>query len=183
VLTCYVGIGSNLNRPPRQVRLAVAALGHVERTEVAAVSSLYGSSPMGPLDQPDYCNAVVRLITALTASQLLIACQAIEVRQGRKRVDRGASTEGQGRSGRADKWGPRNIDLDLLLYAEEQINLPGLVVPHPGLHQRDFVLYPLLELSPGLDIPGLGSAAALADRCKPHALSCLGTIGSASAVY
>lgn len=183
MLTSYVGIGSNLNCPMQQVRLAVAALGHIERTEVAAVSSLYGSSPMGPSDQPDYCNAVVQLNTALSASQLLTACQAIEVRQGRKRVDRGASTDSQGRSGRADKWGPRNIDLDLLLYADQRINLPGLVVPHPGLHQRDFVLYPLLELSPRLDIPGLGPAATLADRCKSHALSCFGPIESVLAVY
>jgi len=147
----YVGIGSNLDDPVAHVRRAVRELDGLPKTRRVTVSSLYRSPPMGPADQPDYCNAVARLATWLSPLGLLEALQGIERSHGRLR-------HGQ-------QWGARTLDLDLLLYEDEHIRSRRLTVPHYGLHERAFVLYPLLEIAPGLEIPGHGPLQQLAAGC------------------
>ncbi|MBW3567350.1 MAG: 2-amino-4-hydroxy-6-hydroxymethyldihydropteridine diphosphokinase [Proteobacteria bacterium] len=148
-VSAFIGLGSNLDEPREQVRRGIAALDALEHSRLLRQSSLYASPPMGPQDQPDFINAVVELETRLPPERLLERLQAIESTQGRVRER---------------KWGPRTLDLDLLLYGAEKISTPLLIVPHPGLPERPFVLYPLAELAPGLDIPGHGSVTALAAR-------------------
>jgi 2-amino-4-hydroxy-6-hydroxymethyldihydropteridine diphosphokinase len=143
-----VGIGSNLDDPVAQVRRALAALARLPDTELLASSSLYRNPPMGPQDQPDYVNAAALLRTQLDPFAFLDALQAVERGQGRVRGD--------------VQWGPRTIDLDLLLWGEQVIDEARLKVPHPGLHERVFVLYPLAEIAPGLPVPGRGSVGDLA---------------------
>ena len=143
----YIGIGSNLDEPLRQVRRASRALAALDSS--SRLSSLYMSAPMGPQDQPRFINAVAEVRTRLSPEALLDELQAIEQAQGRTRERH---------------WGPRTLDLDLLVYGDEKISTPRLVVPHPGLPERAFVLYPLAELAPALQIPGFGTAAALAAR-------------------
>ncbi len=150
-----VGLGSNLNDPVAQVSGALAALAALPDSELLVASSLYRNPPMGPQDQPDYVNAAALLRTRLTAQALLQELQALERRQGRVRERR---------------WGPRTIDLDLLLWGDATINEPGLIVPHPGLHERPFVLYPLAEIAPGLHVPGRGRVDALAAACSAASL-------------
>ena len=136
----YIGLGSNLDEPVEQVHCAVSSLGAVRLSVLEICSSLYRNPPMGPADQPDYVNAVVRLLTRLDPQSLLKELQAIERSQGRVRDGR--------------RWGPRIIDLDLLTYGDEIINEPGLHVPHPGIRERAFVLIPLNEIDPTISIPG-----------------------------
>ena len=138
----YIGIGSNLGDPVAQVRWALAALAGIPLTRVEQVSSLYRNPPMGPADQPDYVNAVAELETELDARALLAELHHLEAEAGRLR-------DGQ-------RWGPRLLDLDILLHGREQIDEAGLTIPHVGLPRRAFVLYPLTEITPSLDIPGLG---------------------------
>jgi len=157
----YIGIGSNLGDPPARVRAAFRELQHLPGTRLAACSSLYRSSPMGPEDQPDYVNAVAAVDTGISAAALLQALAQIEDRQGRARGPQ--------------QWGPRTLDLDLLLYGEQRITAPGLVVPHPGLHERDFVLVPLAEIAGDLDVPGRGRLSILAGHCRQHGLTRLDT--------
>jgi 2-amino-4-hydroxy-6-hydroxymethyldihydropteridine diphosphokinase len=152
----WVGLGSNLDDPLTQVRTAITELDAIERCSLQASSSLYASPPMGPADQPDYVNAVVRLRTTLPALALLDALQAIEQRHARVR----------GRH-----WGPRTLDLDLLLYAQMTIDTARLTVPHPGIAGRNFVLYPLAELDRTLVIPGQGVVGDLLDRCPVTGLT------------
>ena len=154
--TVYIGIGSNLDKPEWHTRQASRQLADIKRTKVVKVSSFYRSKPMGPQDQPDYINAVAALQTELEPLQLLDELQAIEADHGRVRT--------------GNRWGPRTLDLDLLLYAEKSINSERLVVPHPGLHERAFVLYPLFEISPELLIPGKGSLADLIKKCPVEGL-------------
>lgn len=142
----YVGLGSNLDRPLQQVQTAANELAQIRETRLLNVSSFYGSEPMGPQDQPDYVNAVAAIETGLDAETLLAALHAIEDRHGRQRVRH---------------WGPRTLDLDLLLYGDEQLQTGHLTVPHPGMHQRAFVLVPLLEIAPDVIIPGVGVALEL----------------------
>jgi len=149
-LPAYVGLGSNLDDPVAQVRRALAALVGLPQTRLVAHSSLYRSPPMGPLDQPDYVNAVAALLTALPAAELLAALQGIEEEQGRRR-------DGL-------RWGPRTLDLDLLLYGELAVHSDTLTLPHPGLAERPFVLVPLLEVAPGLRVAGGPRVAQLAAR-------------------
>lgn len=146
-MQCYIGLGSNLDNPAAQLHTALVALDDVADTSLVKQSSFYRSEPLGPGAQPDYLNAAALLDTSLTALALLSQLQSIENRQGRVR-------DGQ-------KWGPRTLDLDLLLYGNEVIRAPGLIVPHPEIKQRNFVLMPLLELTPELDVPGLGRADEL----------------------
>lgn len=136
---CYIGLGANLEQPVKQLQQAVLALRQLPDCSVVAVSAFYGSKPMGPQDQPDYVNAVAALDTELSATALLDALQYIELSQGRQR--------------KADRWGPRTLDLDILLYGNEQINTERLTVPHYGMRQREFVLYPLFEIAPDLTLP------------------------------
>lgn len=152
----YIGLGSNLQQPIQQVKQALQALAGLPDTQLLAHSRLYCSAPMGPPDQPDYVNAVAALETSLPALDLLHALHAIEQAQGRIR-------DGQ-------RWGPRTLDLDILVYGDECINDEQLVVPHPGLHDRNFVLYPLKEIAPGLVIPGRGALSDLVARCPASGL-------------
>ena len=147
---CYIGLGSNLNDPETQIHSALNALGKIPQTTLVTSSSLYRSRPLGPENQPEYINAVARLETALTAVTLLRRMQQIESDHGRRR--------------RMERWGPRTLDLDLLLYGNEQINEQQLVIPHPEMANRNFVLSPLLEIAPDITIPGLGPARPLLDR-------------------
>lgn len=142
----YVGLGSNLDDPAAQLRSAMRALGAIPRTRVLRASRLYRTPPWGRTDQPDFVNAVVELETSLTPQLLLLALQDIERGAGRRRIER---------------WGPRVLDLDLLLHGEVRLDLPGLHLPHPHLHERAFVLLPLSELAPDLEVPGRGDVRTL----------------------
>ncbi|MDZ7643929.1 MAG: 2-amino-4-hydroxy-6-hydroxymethyldihydropteridine diphosphokinase [Woeseiaceae bacterium] len=143
----YVGLGSNLEDPVGQVEGALAELAALPQTRLEARSSLYRSAPLGPADQPDYVNAAAALLTRLTADELLAGLQAIEASHGRRRD--GA------------RWGPRTLDLDLLVYGRERRESASLTLPHPRIAQRNFVLWPLAEIAPYLTVPGLTHVAAL----------------------
>jgi 2-amino-4-hydroxy-6-hydroxymethyldihydropteridine diphosphokinase len=143
----YVGIGSNLDEPRRQVELATAELAALPRTRLIASSPLYQTRPVGPQDQPDFVNSTAALLTQLDAATLLAELRALEQRLGKQPP--------------AVRFGPRRIDLDLLVFGSECIDTPSLQVPHPRLHERAFVLYPLADLAPALWIPGRGRVAAL----------------------
>lgn len=147
-VVAYVGLGSNLDQPERQVRLALSELDQLPQTRLRRRSSLYRSPPLGPPGQANYVNAVAMLDTALEPLPLLDQLQSIERRHARVRGVR---------------WGPRTLDLDLLLYGEREISSPRLSVPHPQMHQRAFVLVPLNEVTPDLQLPGLGP---LSDRLR-----------------
>ena len=147
----YIGIGSNLEEPQAQVSRAFDELGGLPRTRLAKRSSLYRAAPLGHADQPDFINAVAALDTELGAEELFRELQAIEHRHGRTRSFANA---------------PRTLDLDLLLYGHASIAGPGLVVPHPRMHERAFVLQPLLEIAPAAQIPGRGAAAASLAACE-----------------
>ncbi len=155
MVTAYIGLGSNLADPQARLRRAFAELAQLPQSQLLAQSSLYRSAPMGSQDQPDYLNAVAALETALSPLALLAGLQAVEVAHQRVRGER---------------WGPRTLDLDLLLYADQTIDLPTLTVPHPGLYERNFVLYPLAEIASGLVIPGLGVLGELLARCERGSL-------------
>lgn len=144
----YVGIGSNLNDPVAQVRAAMASLGRLPDTRLVAASALYRNPPLGDIPQADCINAVAGLLTRLSSLDLLAALKAVESAQGRDRA--------------APRWGPRIIDLDLLVYGTEKGTRGPLTLPHPGIAGRNFVLWPLLEIAPGLRIPGLGPVRDLA---------------------
>lgn len=153
----YIGVGSNQQDPVKQARQAIEALNTLPSSKLISSSSLYCSAPMGPQDQPDYINAVVAIETELSAIALLDALQAIELNQGRVRKD--------------NRWGPRTLDLDIILYADQQINNERLVVPHYGMHQREFVLYPLLEIAPNLTLPNGTLLSQLATLCDKNGLT------------
>lgn len=157
---CYVGLGSNLDDPILQVRRGLTALAALPDTEVVQPSSLYRSPPMGPPGQPDYVNAVCALATRLAAPRLFAHLQGIEDRHGRVRGP--------------VRWGPRILDLDLLLYGDAELSGPDLTVPHPGLAERAFVLYPLLEIAPDLQVPSLGPIASLIRNCPVAGLEKIG---------
>lgn len=152
----YVGIGSNLRDPVKQVRTACAALMALPNTLLVRCSSLFGSRPMGPADQPDFCNAVAGILTELDAPALHTALRAIELRMGREPA--------------RERWGPRVIDLDLLAYGEERRSGPELTLPHPGIAERHFVLQPWREIAPDFVVPGLGRVAALAAQVPAEGL-------------
>lgn len=143
----YLGLGANLNQPVLQLDNAVAALAQLVSSENLTVSSFYTSKPMGPQDQPDYVNAVAKIITDLSPLALLDKTQAIELACGRVRKE--------------ERWGPRTLDIDILLYDELELESERLTVPHYGLHVREFVLYPLYELAPDLRLPNGQSIKAL----------------------
>lgn len=150
----FVGLGSNLEEPLSQLRRAVMALGAIPDSRLQAISPAYRSDPVGgPPGQPDFINAVALLDTGLEAHALLDALQDIEHAQQRVRDVR---------------WGPRTLDLDLLVFGEQMIADARLNVPHPRMHQRAFVLYPLADIAPGLCIPGHGLVRDLLRTC-PYA--------------
>lgn len=143
----YVGLGGNLGDPVRMVRQAFDALDALPGTRCIARSRLYASAPVGKLDQPDFVNAAAKLHTTLAPQALLEALLGAEARHGRVRGERN---------------GPRTLDLDLLLYDDVVCASDTLVLPHPRLHERAFVLLPLVDIEPRLDIPGKGAVADLA---------------------
>jgi 2-amino-4-hydroxy-6-hydroxymethyldihydropteridine diphosphokinase len=149
-IRCFIGLGSNLGEPETQIQRALAALGKIANSTLTGVSPLYRNPAIGPGQQPDYLNAVAELHTALDALALLSQLQSIELAQGRVRTER---------------WGARTLDLDLLLYGDACIDLPQLQVPHPRLHERNFVLYPLRDIAPDLVLPRGASLRALLDCC------------------
>ncbi len=152
----YIGLGSNLGDPVHNIGSARLAIAKLEGVEEIAFSPLYGSRPVGPQDQPDYVNAVMRIKTRLSALDLLKQLQEIENAHGRVRSVR---------------WGARTLDLDILLYAQQLINQPDLIVPHPELPNRAFVLYPLADVADtGLLIPGKSRLAELLAACPADGL-------------
>lgn len=135
----YIAIGSNLASPLEQVNAAIQAIGEIPDSRIMAVSSFYRTPPLGPQDQPDYLNAAVALDTALTPEELLNHTQRIELQQGRVR--------------KAERWGPRTLDLDIMLFGDEVINTDRLTVPHYDMKNRGFMLWPLFEIAPELVFP------------------------------
>ncbi len=152
----FVGLGANLGEPAVQLRGAVQALAALPHTEVKKVSTFYRSSAIGPAGQPDYCNAVAQLDTAMAPEPLLDALLAIEDAASRVRGER---------------WGARLLDLDLLLYGQMVCSTARLTLPHPELAFRDFVLWPLIEIAPEVQVPLLGRARDLLDKLPTPALS------------
>lgn len=134
----YVGLGSNLGEPVQQIQSALAALAQLERCQLLAASSLYRSAPLNNMAQPDYVNAVAKMRSDLSAHELLNALHQIEHAHGRVR---------------GEHWGARYLDLDLLLFEALQQHDAKLTLPHPGLTQREFVVFPLLEIAPDLVLP------------------------------
>ena len=135
----YIGLGSNLAEPQEQLRAALQTLQGLPDSQLSGCSSLYASDPLGPADQPRYVNAVAALDTRLEPHALLDQLQRIELEQGRQR--------------KAERWGPRTLDLDILLFGERMLHDERLTVPHYHMQARAFVLYPLAELAPGLQLP------------------------------
>ena len=146
----YIAIGSNLASPLEQVNAAVQALGEIPQSKIVAVSSFYRTPPLGPQDQPDYLNAAVALETALNAKTLLDNTQRIELQQGRVR--------------KAERWGPRTLDLDIMLFGHETINTERLTVPHYDMKNRGFMLWPLFEVAPDLIFPDGISLKSILDN-------------------
>lgn len=154
----YVAVGSNLNQPLRQVGDAFERLEALPDTRLELRSRIYLTRPMGPQDQPDFVNAAAGLLTRLGARELLDALLATEQALGRRRQQR---------------WGPRIIDLDLLWMHGPAIDEPGLTLPHPGVSERNFVLYPLSDIAPTLMIPGHGRVLTLKSRVGGGGISVL----------
>jgi len=138
----FIALGSNLDGPARQIETAFEFLDRIPESELLQRSSLYRSAPLGGVEQPDFVNAAAAMSTVLPARELLEELQAIERLRGRE--------------DRHIRWGPRTLDLDLLIYGDLVIDEPGLTVPHPGIALRNFVLLPLREIAPDNEIPGLG---------------------------
>jgi 2-amino-4-hydroxy-6-hydroxymethyldihydropteridine diphosphokinase len=158
VSSVYIGLGANLDDPRQQIERALSELNALDETWLVAVSPRYRTAPVGPADQPDFINAVARLETRLSPPALLAALQQIERRHGRIRGGR--------------HWGPRPLDLDILLIGAQVLNVPGLRVPHPRMHERAFVLVPLADIAPmELMIPGHGPLRLLLERLETTAAS------------
>ncbi|WOZ76731.1 2-amino-4-hydroxy-6-hydroxymethyldihydropteridine diphosphokinase [Kosakonia sacchari] len=135
----YIALGSNQASPLDQVNAAITALGEIPQSRIVAVSSLYRTPPLGPPDQPDYLNAAVALETTLAPETLLDHTQRIELQQGRVR--------------KAERWGPRTLDLDIMLFGDLTLNTERLTVPHYDMKNRSFMLWPLFEIAPDLHFP------------------------------
>jgi len=159
----YVGLGSNLGEPPKQVREACERIKALPATRLVLISPLYRSRPLGPIAQPDFVNAVAGILTQLEPRALLDGLRSIEAALGRPPQH--------------EHWGPRVIDLDLLSYARERRMGPELTLPHAGVVERNFVLYPLADIAPSLDLPGLGRVAELAGRLTTEGLMRLESSG------
>ena len=149
-MLAYIGLGSNLENPLQQMKTAINDLQSLADINIVSVSSLYQSPPMGPADQPDYINAVLALETSLNPHQLLDALQSVEQLHGRVRKRH---------------WGERTLDLDILLYGDQILDDERLKIPHPGMHERAFVLYPLAEIAPDIEIPGIGTLQKILPSC------------------
>lgn len=149
-VTAYIGIGSNLADPVAQIQTARRDINALENVKELCFSDLYASPPMGPQDQPDYVNAVMAISTSIPPMDLLHLLQSVENEHGRVRGRR---------------WGERTLDLDILLYGDVQMQIEALTLPHPGISQRAFVLLPLSDCAPDLEIPGQGKLSALFANC------------------
>jgi 2-amino-4-hydroxy-6-hydroxymethyldihydropteridine diphosphokinase len=152
----YIGVGSNLDDPRAQLVRAFSKLTEIPKTRVVLTSPIYRSRPFGAVEQPEFANAVVGVLTRLEPDTLLASLRAIEAAQGRP--------------AQRERWGPRVIDLDLLVYGRERRQDLQLTVPHPGIVERNFVLYPLADIAPDLDIPGLGRVTELKGRVTSEGL-------------
>ncbi|ELY4672088.1 2-amino-4-hydroxy-6-hydroxymethyldihydropteridine diphosphokinase [Cronobacter muytjensii] len=152
----YIALGSNLAEPLSQVKDALAALAQIPHSRIVATSSFYRTPPLGPQDQPDYLNAAVALETSLTADALLDNTQRIELQQGRVR--------------KAERWGPRTLDLDIMLFGDETINTPRLTVPHYDMKNRAFMLLPLAQIAPTLHFPDGERLADVLERLDCSAI-------------
>lgn len=153
---CYVGIGANLCQPVEQAKSAIKALKQISQSRLLAISPLYCSKPLGPSEQPDYINAVAKLETEKTPEALLDALQAIELSQGRQR--------------KAERWGPRTLDLDILLFGNQTIQTQRLIIPHYHMVEREFVLYPLADIAPELVMPNGAPLTNLLNACPMNGL-------------
>lgn len=138
IIKTYVALGSNLDDPIRQIQQAIRAFANIPQTQLLKTSRLFRNPPLPSIEQPDFINAVAELETTLNAHDFLLALQQIEQQHNKKPIVH---------------WGPRTLDLDLLLYGDQCINTPGLTIPHPELTKRNFVLYPLAEIAPDLQLP------------------------------
>jgi len=152
----YIGVGGNLGDPRLQVTRAFTAVGNIPGTRVVLTSPLYRSRPFGPVAQPDFVNAVIAVLTQLEPGELLRRLRAIEREFGRPE--------------RHERWGPRVIDLDVLVYGRELRQDELLTLPHPGIVERNFVLYPLADIAPDLEVPGLGRVSGLRSRITAEGL-------------
>ncbi|AXB32330.1 2-amino-4-hydroxy-6-hydroxymethyldihydropteridine diphosphokinase [Vibrio campbellii] len=157
MITAYIAVGSNLADPVSQAKQAIEALKTLPNSKFVQASSLYSSTPMGPQNQPDYINAVVAIKTNLTPLELLDCTQAIEQEQGRVRKE--------------ERWGPRTLDLDMILYGNEVIDSERLTVPHYGMREREFVLYPLAEIAPSLQLPDGTEVSSLLEQVDRNGLN------------
>lgn len=155
----YIGLGSNLEDPEGQIKSAVKEIDQLEKSRLTAESGLFRSRPMGPQDQPYYINAVMLIETELEAVELLDRLQQIELDHGRVRQRH---------------WGERTLDLDILLYDDQQIQSERLTIPHPGMAEREFVLYPLNKINPDLAVPGKGPLKDLLKACPENGIEYLG---------
>ncbi|GGA74196.1 2-amino-4-hydroxy-6-hydroxymethyldihydropteridine diphosphokinase [Neiella marina] len=155
-VTAYIGVGANLNNPVAQVVKAINALKALPQTTFSKASPMYGSKPLGPTDQPDYINAVVKLETSLTPESLLDALQEIEQQQGRER--------------KAERWGPRVIDLDILLFGNQTIQTERLTIPHYHMGEREFVLYPLFDIDSDVTMPDGTAVRDMLVNCPRNGL-------------
>jgi 2-amino-4-hydroxy-6-hydroxymethyldihydropteridine diphosphokinase len=155
----YIGLGSNLSDPEHQVLVAAEHLARLPRSCCVRVSPVYVSRPLGPVAQPDFVNAAAGLLTQLTARELLDHLRRIEAEFGRP--------------AQRERWGPRILDLDLLSYGRERCNDATLTLPHPGIPERNFVLYPLADIAPDLELPGLGRVTELKARVTRTGLTAL----------
>lgn len=153
----YIGIGSNQAQPIEQAKQAISALQNIAKTKLIVCSSLYCSAPMGPQDQPDYINAVAKIDTELSAIELLDALQSIEQNQGRVRKE--------------NRWGPRTLDLDIILFDNQIIETTRLTIPHYGVKEREFVVYPLFEIEPQLQMPDGTFLIKILKACDKNGLT------------
>ncbi len=147
----YIGLGSNLNHPVEQIKIALQSINSLNGVELIKQSSIYTSKPQGPQDQPDFANAVCKIQTVLTPQDLLSNLQQIEAQQGRVKLRH---------------WGERLIDLDILLFDDLSVQTDNLTIPHAQMHLRDFVLVPLEEIAGNITLPGLGSLQTLLSQLE-----------------
>lgn len=152
----YVAIGSNLDDPLTQVREALRRLRSLDGARLVSISPLYRTAPLGPQDQPEFVNAAAGLLTQLPPRQFFEILKEIE--------------HDMGRTAPVVRWGPRRIDLDLLVFGSLQVSEPDLVIPHPGVPTRNFVLYPLRDIAPDMVVPSHGTVASLAARTSADGL-------------
>jgi len=159
----YLGLGSNLNSPPRQIRAALKAIAKLPGTQLVRCAPWYQSIAIGPGSQARYINTVAEINSVLKPRALLQSLQQIEKQQGRKRIVR---------------WGPRSLDIDILLYAQQTLNTRQLQIPHPRLGERNFVLQPLADIAPALKLPNGTPLAKLLANCSPEGIVRLSAGGS-----